>query len=187
MVGRMSTPMFTACWSLVYVCLCCPCPQPLGTRYLGSNLSLAPSVVSQSDVQFSTPAVKPGSFAELIQVLRSVGALQHISELGRLSVACVSQLWALCEDSAVWAERTLFERCQKVARRVRPEECQKARQDHPLLDFTSTRSQEVAPSALISEEGLQPVLQRADVRTFPVATQRNRDAPWRTQCAFSLV
>ena len=36
---------------------------------------------AQSVVQSPTPAVKPGSFAELIQVLRSVGALQHISEL----------------------------------------------------------------------------------------------------------
>ena len=74
-----------------------------------------------------------------------------------------------------------------MARRVLPEECHQARPDHPLLDFTSTGSQAVALAALISEEGRQMVLQRVDARTVTVATQRNRDALWRTRCAFSQV
>ena len=103
-----------------------------------------------------------------------------MSELRKLNISCVSQLWALCEDSAVWAERTGFERCQKVARRVLPEECHQARPDHPLLDFTLNGSQAVALAALISEEGRQLELPRADACTVTVATQRNRNALWTT-------
>ena len=91
-------------------CVFSSCSQSLS----GRHVSLAPP--SCPTVQCAD--VKPGSFAGVIQVLRSVGALQHISELRKLNVSSVSQLWALCEDSGLWAEGSGFGRPQKFARRV---------------------------------------------------------------------
>ena len=72
------------------------------------------------------------------------------------------------EESAVWAEGTGFSGARRWHDEFVLKSVHQALPDHPLLDFTSNGSQAVALAALISEEGRQLVLQRADARTVAV-------------------